>query len=204
MTKDKSERIRICAEKLYISYGFHGTSMQMIAKEAKISVATIYTHFENKEALIRAIYRQIFIDILSCTLDGFNVSHTPFEQFRKLWLGTYQAFKKRPSWIYFKNLYENSPFYTQEDRLWASEQCRLIDEYYQNGTRSGLFRNIPPYLLMQLSLGFLFNISQTQQIISFGMTPELEDELIQAGWQAILAGQPHECSLINLFGNSSY
>lgn len=187
MTMDKCERIRKCAEKLYISYGFHGTSMQMIAQEAKISVATIYTHFENKEALIRAIYRHIFTDILSCTLDGFDESHAPFDQFRKLWLGTYYAFKKRPSWIYFKNLYENSPFYTQEDFLWTSEQCRLIDEYYQHGTKAGLFRNIPPYLLMQLSLGFLFNISQTQLVISFEMTQELENELIQASWQAILA-----------------
>ena len=187
MTNDKSKRIQSCAEKLYISYGFHGTSMQMIAQEAKISVATIYTHFENKEALIRAIYRQIFTDILDCTLDGINISISPFEQFRKLWLGTYHAFKKKPSWIYFKNLYENSPFYTREDHLWTAEQCLRIDEYYQNGIDSGLFRNIPPYFLMQLSLGFLFNISQTQQIIAFEMTERLESELIQASWQAILA-----------------
>jgi|GEM_PF-6794024 Transcriptional regulator len=187
MTNNKAERIQKCAEKLYISYGFHGTSMQMIAKEAGISVATIYTHFENKEALIRTIYRQIFTDILSCTLDGFNTTLIPFEQFRKLWLGTYHAFKMRPSRIYFKNLYENSPFYTQEDCLWTAEQCLQIDEYYQRGINTGLFRNIPPYLLLQLSLGFLFNISQTQQIIKFEITEELENELIQASWQAILA-----------------
>jgi Transcriptional regulator len=187
MTNNKSERIRKCAEKLYISYGFHGASMQMIAQEAKISVATIYTHFENKETLIRTIYRQILTDILSYTLEEFDTSLVPFEQFRKLWLGTYHAFKMKPSWIYFKNLYENSPFYTQEDFLWTTKQYVRINDYYQRGINAGTFRNIPPHLLLQLSLGFIFNISQTQRVISFDMTQELENEVIQASWQAILA-----------------
>ena len=93
----------------------------------------------------------------------------------------------RPSCIYFKNLYENSPYYTQEDCLWTAAQYLRIDEYYQRGINAGLFKNIPPHLLLQLSLGIIFNISQTQRIISFDMTQELKNELIQASWQAILA-----------------
>jgi TetR/AcrR family transcriptional regulator, multidrug resistance operon repressor len=38
-----------------------------------------------------------------------------------------------------------------------------------------------------LSLGSVLSISQTQRITPFEMTADLEEQLIQASWRAILA-----------------
>src|SRR3990170_6094263 len=42
---------------LFLDQGYHGTSMRQVAREAGITPAAIYNHFEGKEAL--------FIDLLS-------------------------------------------------------------------------------------------------------------------------------------------
>ena len=52
MALEKPELIMAHAEQLFISHGFHGTSMQMIAKAAGIAAGTVYLHFASKEGLI--------------------------------------------------------------------------------------------------------------------------------------------------------
>jgi TetR/AcrR family transcriptional repressor of multidrug resistance operon len=42
MALEKPELIMAHAEQLFISHGFHGTSMQMIAKAAGIAAGTVY------------------------------------------------------------------------------------------------------------------------------------------------------------------
>ena len=73
--------------------------------------------------------------------------------------------------------------------LWSceSEADRLGEQFFQNGIDNGLFRNMPPCMLGYLSIGSVLSISQTQRVTPFEMTAELEEQLIQASWRAILA-----------------
>ena len=49
--KDPAKRAAIldAAEKLFLSQGFTGTSMDAVAKEAGVSKLTVYSHFSDKE-----------------------------------------------------------------------------------------------------------------------------------------------------------
>ncbi len=49
------ESIKTAARELFRKYGYHKTSVNEIAKKAKIAKATIYKYFESKEMLLRAI-----------------------------------------------------------------------------------------------------------------------------------------------------
>jgi AcrR family transcriptional regulator len=53
LTKGEQTRQAIleAAYCLFIEQGFHGTSMRQIAKDAGITVGSIYNHFENKEQI---------------------------------------------------------------------------------------------------------------------------------------------------------
>ncbi len=86
MALEKPELIMAHAEQLFISHGFHGTSMQMIAKAAGIAAGTVYLHFASKEGLIRTIYRRAVTDMLSCLLKGYDPALAPFERYRSFWL----------------------------------------------------------------------------------------------------------------------
>ena len=187
MSQQKPELILGHAEQLFIDHGFHGTSMQMIAKAAGIAAGTVYLHFPSKEVLIRRIYRRAVTDMLGSLLKVYDPTLWPFEQYKYFWLNAYHELKEKQSLVHFKDLYERSPFYNEDDRAWADEQWLPIEQFFQNGIDNGLFRNMPPCMLGYLSIGSVLSISQTQRVTPFEMTAELEEQLIQASWRAILA-----------------
>jgi AcrR family transcriptional regulator len=51
---DKRQQILAAAARLFMSQGFGATSMDAVAREAGVSKATVYAHFEGKEALFAA------------------------------------------------------------------------------------------------------------------------------------------------------
>lgn len=55
--KDAGKRDNIfeAAKYLFLQRGFHGTSMDALAKQAGVSKATLYSHFEDKDAIYRAL-----------------------------------------------------------------------------------------------------------------------------------------------------
>lgn len=60
-------RILDGAFQLFLQHGFHGTSMDRICRETGISKPTIYNHFDNKEALFKAIIKRAADSILTIT-----------------------------------------------------------------------------------------------------------------------------------------
>lgn len=56
MSSSTSELILQTAYKLFISQGYHATSMRQIAKDTGIALSSIYNHFTNKEDLFRQVF----------------------------------------------------------------------------------------------------------------------------------------------------
>lgn len=55
---EKKERILQSALKLFAEQGYNGTSTSKIAKDAEVSEALIFRHFDNKEGLLKAVLDQ--------------------------------------------------------------------------------------------------------------------------------------------------
>ena len=57
--KDDSLRLRIlkCATDSFLEHGYQAVSMDAIAEAAEVSNRTVYSHFENKERLLAAVFR---------------------------------------------------------------------------------------------------------------------------------------------------
>jgi AcrR family transcriptional regulator len=60
--EERRQQIQDAAAACFRRSGFHGASMQEIAKAANLSVGQIYRYFENKEAIIEAIVEQDLAD----------------------------------------------------------------------------------------------------------------------------------------------
>lgn len=72
MRKKDDEKARCIKEaviKLILQEGFHGTSISKIAKMAGVSPATVYIYFDNKENMLRDIYREYSEEIFAYLLD---------------------------------------------------------------------------------------------------------------------------------------
>ncbi|AGH42627.1 TetR/AcrR family transcriptional regulator [Paraglaciecola psychrophila] len=52
---EKRKQILTSAGELFLTSGFSGCSMEMVAKQSGVSKQTVYSHFNNKEALFLAV-----------------------------------------------------------------------------------------------------------------------------------------------------
>jgi AcrR family transcriptional regulator len=71
---EKQENILTTALELFATEGYHAVSTSKIAKQAGVSEALIFRHFENKEGLLQAIMniatqkmKVVFADIVMCS-----------------------------------------------------------------------------------------------------------------------------------------
>jgi TetR/AcrR family transcriptional regulator, mexJK operon transcriptional repressor len=72
----KRKQILLAAGELFLDQGFSGCSMDMVAKKSGVSKQTVYSHFNNKEALFTAV-----IDA-KCEDYQLNSSHLEHESGR--------------------------------------------------------------------------------------------------------------------------
>ncbi len=55
---DTRDRILDAAERLFVEYGFDGTSMRMITSTANANLAAVNYHFGSKDALVQEVFRR--------------------------------------------------------------------------------------------------------------------------------------------------
>lgn len=51
----KQEAIKAAARELFLQHGYPGTTMEMVAAQAHVSIMTLYRHFRSKEVLFQAV-----------------------------------------------------------------------------------------------------------------------------------------------------
>lgn len=74
MEADKiKESIKRAAQELFRKFGYHKTSVNEIAKKAKIAKATIYKYFDSKEAVLHAL----LMDYIRVSVDELIHVNTP-------------------------------------------------------------------------------------------------------------------------------
>jgi AcrR family transcriptional regulator len=74
MEPDKiKESIKRAAQDLFRKFGYHKTSVNEIAKRAKIAKATIYKYFDSKEAVLQSL----LMDYIRVSVDDLIHSNIP-------------------------------------------------------------------------------------------------------------------------------
>src|ERR1043166_3630885 len=82
---DRRDSIMDAALDCFVERGFHGTAIPQIAEKADIAAGTIYHYFENKEALVNALYRRCKSTIVQRVYAAFPQSETTRKQFEVMW-----------------------------------------------------------------------------------------------------------------------
>lgn len=61
----KRQKITAAAKRLFAERGYEATSIADLAREASLPVGSVYTYFENKEAILRAVVEEGWGEFLS-------------------------------------------------------------------------------------------------------------------------------------------
>ncbi|MGF1758014.1 TetR/AcrR family transcriptional regulator [Photobacterium sagamiensis] len=184
---DKKERILRATEKLLAEYGFHGLSMQMVAKEAGVAAGTIYRYFEDKDDLLY----QLHDHILGCVANKLtqNVSDDmPLKQrFHTMWLNIWKMATQGDAPLINRGQFDNLPRRdSHEQRLLKKQMFAKVDLLFDEGKACGLFKNLDNEILSVLSLEPSSCLARKHVNGVFKVSDEALEATIDASWDAII------------------
>ena len=136
------------ALELFSERGFYGTSVPGIAERAGTGAATLYRHFESKEALAEALYLAAHEEFVASVWHDFPPEGPVRRAFGELWGRLTALAKQQPRLIVFLEMHYHAA-YLASDVIRSSEArslerlVALIDE----GQRQGVIRRDPPQVL---------------------------------------------------------
>lgn len=90
----RRDHVLECAERVFSGKGFHQATMQEIATEADYATGTLYTLFENKEAIFAAVVRRRLPEIDAHLREAAKVgasAHERIEQFVRAFFEFFEA-----------------------------------------------------------------------------------------------------------------
>lgn len=183
--RDKRKAILNAALSLITSYGFHGTSMKMIAESAQIAAGTIYVYFANKEEMIKALYEEIGQEINEIITSHHNPELPFSENFSALWteiLKCYIADPRKPEFI---SQYTYSPYINENDE--GSKNLLLAPIYaiFEDAKKSKLVKNMPVPALIALSHSPITSLVRMTGYKQLHLKEEDIKQYAQACWDAI-------------------
>ena len=129
------------AEKLFLSHGYEGTTMDQIANESEYSKGTLYNYFSSKEELYLTIGTKAYEIIIDYTENFIKKKEPGLDQLKAIGYAYYEFTKKNPEYAQiFHDIAVKLPDVAQKskDKLTVIEK-----DYLKTGETYGeLFRDV--------------------------------------------------------------
>lgn len=107
----KEKAIRRKAMEIAVREGFDGLSMHKIARAAKVSAATLYVYFEDRDDLLVQVYLEESEKAFAAMMENFD-SELPFAQgLRVQWFNRARYYLKHPTEMLFLEQFKHTPLH---------------------------------------------------------------------------------------------
>jgi len=113
--ENKEAAIREQAIAMIVAEGFHGLSMQKLAKAAELSPSTIYIYYDSREDLLNKLFFYVEEVFNRETLKGFDARMHFEEGLWIQWKNRYRYAKEYPLYFLFAEQFRNSPLIRHKD-----------------------------------------------------------------------------------------
>lgn len=153
-TRDESKEAAIRQEaiEMIVNEGFDGLSMQKLAKAAKVSPATIYIYFKNREDLLNQIYNEVQEKFVDTSLKGFNPDLSFEAGLWVQWKNRFSFIKNYPSYFRFMEQFRNSPL-IQHNEVKLSEFKVNMKQFVMNSIKRNEMQRMEPELFWAMAYG---------------------------------------------------
>jgi TetR/AcrR family transcriptional repressor of multidrug resistance operon len=143
-TRDQSkyDAIMNASVQLINTLGFDGISISKIAKKAKVSPATIYIYFKNKDDLFSKLYIDIRTRMSQGALQGLQDEMTIEQTFKSIWYNSFTYNLNHPEYLVFREQFEQTSMMKniKENEF---ESYRYVRDLLQRGIDEKTIKNHP-------------------------------------------------------------
>jgi AcrR family transcriptional regulator len=159
-----------------------------VAEHAKVGAGTIYRYFENKEALVNALYQRWKGEISRRVLADFPVTAAAREQFHTFWTRLAAFVDQHPKAFAFLELHHHRSYLDDRSRAIESQLIGFAVSFIANAQSQGQLVPGPPLLLMSLVYGAFTGLVRAHWEHDLQLTPENLALAEDRCWHAIATG----------------
>ena len=156
------ERLTRAAIAIVAREGMAAATTAAIAAEAGVAEGTLYRHFESKDDLLIAAYRQMKNDVFVLAAEGVDVAAPPPERLKRTWKAIYLAYRADRDAFAFGNRFMESALAEREGGEAARSIGKIVVDLRRAGIASGDFKNLPADLLGNLFLAPISYLLKTE------------------------------------------
>lgn len=188
---DKRQRILEAALKVFAAEGVHGTPVPPIAREAGVSVGSLYRYFDSKEELVNALFQATKEDLSEHLLTGLPLVMEDRSIFDEFWQRLCTFARQKPDAFRFLEMQDHHSYLDDTSR--GSEFRLLIQvrQIIELGQRKGVLSNhLRPEVTMALFWGSLVGLFKAERLGYLSLSDEDVQRARDACWKTI--SQPVE------------
>ncbi|OOF67930.1 TetR/AcrR family transcriptional regulator [Rodentibacter caecimuris] len=181
--QDLTELIFAATDNLMAKQGFHSLSMHKIAKDAGISVGTIYLYFKNKDELIKRFAYRTIDKFLEAIAQNYDENASYFEQYRQMWWNIWHFLQENPTILSNLSQYQYLPSFSEACQN-ASDKG-IWEVFCKKAQLAGELPDLPSKLLFLLGLESAMNMALDVKFFNFSVSEEILNAVIERSWRAI-------------------
>ena len=154
--KSKKEAIMDSALDLFTKKGFDSTSTTLITKNAGVGTGTLFVHFENKEALINALYREIKKETVEVLRPFANSKTLNKKVMRDIWKAMIEWGVKNPQKVMYIQQSSTSPYITDTTKEEVNTDTAILTSLFQKGIDDGILKKHPVDFMLRALWSVMF------------------------------------------------
>jgi AcrR family transcriptional regulator len=171
--------------KLVNEIGFVSSSVAKIAREAKVSPATIYIYYKNKDDLLVSTYVNIKKALSDAMLKDFDETRPIWETVRRIWLNTFDYIKAHPSYFQFTEQFANSPYSCMAAKDKVNKYFEPLTRLIQRGIREKILKDVEWNLMFTFMIHPLIVLANNSFKDNIKLEPKDIERAFNMTWDAI-------------------
>jgi len=181
---DKRSALLNAALKLFAEQGFNGSSTALIAKRAGVASGTLFFHFNSKEELIHALFREIRAKMESQVLETFPEEMGTKERLLRLLANLLRYFLENPEEFKFVEQYHFSPLCENEMRRNKEEDFE-IHRLLAQARKEKIIKDAPQPVLEAIVFGPITGLAKEHANCGTIIDEETCRMVIEACWNGL-------------------
>jgi TetR/AcrR family transcriptional repressor of multidrug resistance operon len=155
--ENKEITIRDQAIEMIVKEGFHGLSMQKLAKAANISPSTIYVYFNSREDMLNKLFFYVDDIFTKESLKDFDPKMGFEEGLWLQWKNRYRHILKYPLHFHFSEQFRNSPLIRHKD-IQETRFKKSMKEFVYHAVKRGEIPELPVEIFWALAYGPFYTL----------------------------------------------
>jgi AcrR family transcriptional regulator len=156
--EQKETLVKEKAIELLVKYGFEGFSMQKLAREAKISPATLYIYYSDKDDLIKKLGVELGNRMTEITLEGFSGTMPFTEGLKKQWENRSKYWLTNPKEATAYEVIRHSPHGQYVTSVATGQFKPVMMEFVHNAIKNKELSPMPFEVYWSIAYGPLYTM----------------------------------------------